>query len=151
MAIDYPSGLPVGLRNGRTYQVVSPLMRTGMSSGRAVQRRKYGFVPEMAQVSWYFNDVQGQAFEAWWRDKLVDGSLWFNMPLKTPIGYMPLECRFTDVYSGPSHAGPNLWSYSAQLELRERAAPPVGEGEFPDDILYSEIFDLTINREWPLV
>jgi hypothetical protein len=97
-----------------------------------------------------FSSLEGQAFEAWWRDQLVDGALWFECPLKTPLGVFAHDCRFTEVYSGPSIVGPDLWEYSAELELRERAAPPVGEGDFPDDILYSEIFDLTINKEWPL-
>jgi len=149
MTIFYPDGLPRGLHSGRAYQLVSPLMRTQMQSGRAVQRRRYGFVPEGAQIQWLFSDLQGQAFEAWWRDQLVDGSLWFECPLDTPMGYFNYTARFTDVYTGPSRVGPNLWSYSAELELRDRAAPPEGEGNFPDDILYSEIFDLTINREWP--
>lgn len=149
MTIFYPEGLPRGLHSGRSYQLVSPLMRTQMQSGRAVQRRRYGFVPEGAKIQWLFSDLQGQAFEAWWRDQLIDGSLWFECPLDTPLGYFNYTARFTDVYTGPSRVGPNLWSYSAELELRERAVLPEGEGNFPDDILYSEIFDLTINREWP--
>jgi hypothetical protein len=125
-------------------------MRSSLASGRARQRRKFTSVPQYAKISWLFTDLQGQAFEAWWRDQLVDGALWFEMPLKTPMGVYSHDCRFTGVYSGPSEVGPHLWSYSAELELRFRAAPPVGEGEFPDDILYSELFDLTINKEWPL-
>lgn len=149
MTIYYPSALPRGLHSGRTYQLQSPLMRSSLASGRARQRRRFTSVPEMASISWLFTDGQGQAFEAWWRDQLVDGSLWFEMPLDMPLGYKNYTCRFTDVYNGPNRVGPNLWQYSAQLELLERSAPPIGEGEFPDDIAYSELFDLTINREWP--
>lgn len=148
MTVYYPEGLPRGLHSGRRYQLVSPLMRSDLSSGRSRQRRKFTSVPEAVSVSWFFNDLQGQAFEAWWRDSLIDGSIWFECPLDHPMGYTFYTCRFTDVYSGPSRVGPNLWSYSAELELRERAVPPVGEGEFPQEILDSEIFDLTINREW---
>lgn len=150
MTIYYPSGLPLGLQSGRSYQLVSPLVRTELSSGRARQRRRFTSVPQYARISWLFTDLQGQAFEAWWRDQLIDGSQWFMCPLKTPLGIFSHDCRFTDVYSGPSVVGPNLWEYSAELELRVRAAPPVNDGLFPDDILYSEIFDLTINKEWPL-
>lgn len=149
MTVYYPEGLPRGLHSGRRYQLVSPLMRSDLASGRARQRRRFTSVPEAVTVSWFFNDVQGQAFEAWWRDMLVDGSLWFKCPLDHPMGYDLYTCRFTDVYSGPSRVGPNLWSYSGELELRERAAPPVGEGLFPEDIIDSELLDLTVNREWP--
>lgn len=146
----YPAGLPRGLHSNRTYQLVDPLQRTSLSSGRARQRRRFTDVPELAQISWIFSSVQGQAFEGWWRDVLRDGALWFDCPLETPLGYFTYEARFTGVYSGPSRIGPKLWGYSAELELKERAVVPIGEGEFPDDILYSEIFDLTVNREWPL-
>ena len=149
MTIYYPDGLPRGRHSGRTYQLVSPLLRTEMTSGRARQRRRFTSVPQGANINWLFSDAQAQAFEAWWRDQLKDGAQWFECPLDTPMGYSLYTCRFTDVYKGPSRAGPNLWAYSAELELRERAVPPTGEGEFPEDILYSEIFDLTINREWP--
>jgi hypothetical protein len=150
MTIYYPAGLPRGRHSGRSYQLVSPLLRSDLVSGRAIQRRRFTSVPQGANINWLFSDVQAQAFEAWWRDQLIDGAQWFECPLDTPMGYYLYTCRFTDVYKGPSRAGPNLWAYSAELELRERAVPPVGEGEFPDDILYSEIFDLTINKEWPL-
>ena len=147
--IYYPEGLPLGLQSGRSYQLEDPLQRTQLSSGRARQRRRFTSVPQVARISWLFTDVQGRAFEAWWRDQLVDGTNWFECPLDTPLGYMLYTCRFTDVYSGPSRAGPNLWTYSAELELRERAVPPVGTGEFPDYILHADIFDVAENDYWP--
>ena len=150
MTINYPDTLPVGLHNGRTYQLESPLQRTSLSSGRARQRRRFTNVPEYASISWLFNDAQGQAFEAWFRDAITDGAQWFECPLDTPLGFYRQTVRFTDIYTGPSRVGPDLWSYSAELEIRQRAVPPTGEGMFPDDIVYSEIFDLTINLEWPL-
>lgn len=151
MPIYYPEGLPRGLHSGRSYQLVSPLQRSELNNGRAIQRRRFTSVPQGARISWIFTSLQGQAFEAWWRDALLDGSQWFECPLETPEGYGFYTCRFTDVYSGPNRVGPKLWSYSGELELRERAVPPVGEGEFPEDILYSELLDITINREWPSV
>lgn len=149
MTVYYPSGLPRGLHSGRAYQLVSPLLRSSLVSGRAMQRRRFTSVPQAARISWLFTDVQGQAFEAWWRDQLVDGALWFECPLDTPLGYALYTCRFTDVYSGPSRSGPNLWAYSAELELRERAAPAPGWGEFPEFLLESNILDYAMNREWP--
>lgn len=150
MTVYYPDGLPRGLHSGRKYQLVSPLMRSDLQSGRARQRRRFTSVPEAVSVTWLFNDSQGQAFEAWWRDALVDGSLWFECPLDHPIGYDFYTCRFTGVYGGPDRVGPHLWSYSGELELRERAVLETGWGEFPEFILEASIIDYAINREWPL-
>lgn len=150
MTVYYPEGLPRGLHSGRKYQLVSPLMRSDLVSGRARQRRRFTSVPEGVGVTWLFNDAQGQAFEAWWRDQLIDGSVWFECPLDHPMGYDLYTCRFTGAYEGPSRVGPALWSYSAELELRERAVIEPGWGEFPEFILDSSILDLAMNREWPL-
>ena len=147
--IEYPKGLPAGLQSGSSYQTVSPMQRSTLVTGRAIQRRRYTNVPTSRKISWIFNNSQAQAFEAWFRDALNDGVSWFECPLDTPLGYSLYTCRFTDVYEGPSRAGHNLWAYSAELELRERAVPPVGTGEFPDYILYADIFDVAVNEYWP--
>lgn len=149
MTIYYPKGLPLGLYSGRAYQVVSPLQRSELTSGRARQRRRFTSVPEMAQVGWLFNDAQGRLFEAWWRDSLTDGAQWFEMPLDTPLGLQDYTARFTDVYAGPIRVGPDLWSYTGQLELRERAVLPPGWAEFPEFLLESSIIDYAANQEWP--
>ena len=149
--IKYPEGLPRGLHSGRTYQTVSPLQRSQLENGRARQRRRFTNVPTMASISWIFNSVESQTFEAWWRDSLIDGSQWFECPLETPLGYeLDYVARFTDIYSGPSRVGPLLWSFSAELELRERPILDAGWGEFPEFILDQSIFDFAMNREWPL-
>lgn len=149
MTVYYPEGLPRGLHSGRRYQLVSPLMRSDLSSGRARQRRRFTSVPEAVSVSWLFNGVQGQTFEAWWRDSLIDGSIWFECPLDHPLGYDLYTCRFTGPYDGPTRVGPNLWSYSAELEIRERIALDEGWGDFPEFILDQSIIDFATNREWP--
>lgn len=150
MTIYYPEKLPRGLHSGRSYQLVSPLARSELVSGRARQRRAFTSVPQAAKIQWLFTSVQGQLFEAWWRDALTDGVNWFECPLETPLGYSEYRCRFTGVYSGPTRVGPELWSYSAELELYERAVLPPGWSEFPEFILDSSIIDLAVNREWPL-
>ena len=148
--IKYPDRLPRGLHSGRSYQLVSPLIRSELVSGRARQRRSFTDVPELAKIQWLFTSSEGQLFEAWWRDALTDGVNWFECPLQTPMGYSDYTCRFTGVYSGPVRAGPDLWSYSAELELQHRAVLLPGWSEFPIFVLESNIIDLALNREWPL-
>lgn len=146
----YPASLPRGLHNGRTYKTVSPLKRSELASGRARQRRSFTSVPTMAQISWIFDSAQAQAFEAWWRDQLLDGSQWFECPLETPLGYGDYTARFTDIYSGPNRLGPLLWSFSAELELRERPILPSDWGLIPDFVAEQAIFDIAMNDKWPL-
>lgn len=149
--INYPDGLPCAQREGYSLRHVSPFMRTEMDSGRARQRRKFSSVPTMASVAWVFeNDTQAAAFEAWFREAINDGVEWFNMPLKTPVGLKDYVCRFTDMYEGPDLIGVSSWRISAQLEIWERPLMPDGWGLLPEFALGSSIFDIAMNREWPL-
>lgn len=148
--IDYPHQyLPLPLQDGYGLKAISPLLRTQMVSGRARQRRRYTSTPTQTPVSWLMNDIQGQTFEAWYRDAIIDGAAWFNMNLRTPIGIKPYVCRFIDIYEGPVLIGGKYWQYSATLELWERPLLPLGWGNFPEFIAGQNIIDLAINREWP--
>lgn len=148
--IDYPHKyLPLPLQDGFAYQPISPLLRTEMTSGRARQRRRYTSTPTQAAVSWIMTDGQGQAFEAWFRDVITDGSAWFNMMLKAPTGIKPYVCRFVDIYEGPTLIGGKYWQFSATLELWERPLPLPGWGNFPEFLVGQSIIDLALNREWP--
>lgn len=150
MTIAYPAGLRLGLHSGRQYQTVSPLMRSELNSGRARQRRKFTDVPVNATINWLFSDTEGLTFESWFRDTLIDGTLWFECPLALPFGFETYTARFTDIYSGPNRVGPDLWSYSAVLELRERPLLQPGWSEFPEFVLAADIIDRAVNLEWPM-
>ncbi|QQE90495.1 hypothetical protein [Azotobacter chroococcum] len=148
--IQYPEGLPMPLREGYSFQAVSPLLRSDLESGRSRQRRLYTSVPTMVGVSWLLSGVQAQLFEAWWEDALISGSQWFECPLKTPEGIQRYVARFTDIYSGPNLTGRSHWRFTAELELRERPILAPGWGSIlPDYILGSEIFDRAMNQGWP--
>lgn len=147
----YPDSLPPPQKSGRAFQMVDPLVSTPFDNGQTRWDRQFTAVPTSTPVSFIFNDAQCQAFEAWHRDVLNLGALWFDLPLRSPIGREDEECHFAGAYSGPERLGFDRWRISAQVILRRRPLPPMGEGEFPDDIVYSELFDLTMNREWPTV
>lgn len=149
--IDYPSQLPAPLREGYAIQHDSPLMRTQMQSGRARQRRRFTSVPSVISVSWIMTEVEAQLFEAWFRWTTVDGSKWFNVSLSTPTGRKPRVCRFTDIYNGPTRLGPNRWRFTAQLEEIERDTLGSLDVDFPDEIIYSDLLDKTMNKHWPEV
>lgn len=147
--IDFPAGLPKPLRQGYGLNHVSPFARTEMATGRARQRRTFTSVPSMATVTWLLDTLQAQTFEAWFRDAITDGADWFNCELKTPIGLRPYECRFADMYDGPTLVGLDHWRYGAELEIRERPILPPGWGLVPDLVQGASIIDVAVNREWP--
>jgi hypothetical protein len=147
--IYFPEDLPCPLLSGNQTNHVQPFLRTGMESGRARQRRTFTSVPSISQYSWIFTSNQAAAFEIWFKEVALDGAAWFNIHRPTPLGDSILVCRFTRMYQGPNSLGKGLWSVTAELEAWERPLLPDGWGLLPDFVIYSSIFDLAMNREWP--
>lgn len=145
----YPESLPAPLKVETAFQMVDPLVSTPFDSGQTRWDRQFTDVPTATPMAFIFNDAECQAFMAWHRDVLKDGAKWFEMPIRTPVGMNYEEAHFVKAYSGPSRTGYDKWRISANILLRRRPMPPMGEGEFPEDIVFSELFDLTINRELP--
>ncbi|MCG8709274.1 hypothetical protein JHU04_002515 [Brenneria sp. 4F2] len=141
--------LPMPLRTGLGFKPVSPILRTEMTSGRARQRRRYKSTPTQAEITWVMTDSQSQLFEAWFSEIIIDGSSWFYMQIRTPMGVQSYKCRFTDIYEGPTLFAIGRWQFSATLELWERPILPPGWAEFPDFIVNQSIIDIALNREWP--
>ncbi|AZV93594.1 hypothetical protein CBF45_07575 [Bordetella sp. J329] len=148
--IDYPEGLPNPLREGHSLQSVSPFRRTQMASGRSRSRLLYESVPVRGTWDFIFKtDGQAAAFEAWFRDALKNGTEWFNIPRRTPLGIIRLVCQFTDIYAGPTLVGRSSWRYSCPLEIWERPLMPPGWGLAPEYLIHADLFDIAMNREWP--
>lgn len=120
-----------------------------MATGRAIQRRAHPDAPWFVSKQWLFNDGQAQAFMAWCRDVLGDCNKYFQFPVRSPLGFNYHLVRIVDHYDGPVEAGPNLWTISAELEFDEAPLAPIGDGEWPDELAATEIFDITMNRNWP--
>ena len=148
--LDFPKELPPFLREGYGFNHVQPFARTEMATGRARQRRTFQSVPSILPVSLLLSDSEAQLFEAWFAYDADDGSKWFNATIKTPEGLMPYACRFTEMYEGPEMWGSCRWKFRMQLEVFERPLIPPEWYEFGREfILYADIIDLAVNREWP--
>ena len=146
----YPSSLPRPLQNGYGMNHVSPLMRTGLASGRAKQRRIFTEVPTVVNCTWLFTHAQAAAFEVWFRGKISDGAAWFYIEIQTPIGVGNYEARFSGMYEGPRLVGGRYWEFSAELETRHRTVMPPEWGLYGVDfVAYMDIIDMALNREWP--
>ena len=148
---DYPAYLPKPVRDNYNIEHVSPFVRTPMVTGRARQRRTFESTPSIITVNWYMNDTLAQLFEAWFKYGITDGADWFYIDLKTPTGnFAPYECRFTEMYDGPTIDDARNWKFGARLEIRER--PVLGKEYWlygQQFILGADIIDKAINREWP--
>lgn len=149
--IDFPDYLPCPLLDGfKRQNNVSPFVRTDRQNGRAKHRRKFTAVPVEYDVSWLFrSDAEASLFESWFKNKVKDGTEWFNTLLRTPVGYKKYVCRFVDMYDGPDIVGGNMWKASARLEMYERPLMPSEWVEFPQIWLGMDIIDIAVNREWP--
>ena len=148
MAIAYPVGLPLPLRDSYEFQPVNRIRRTPQDSGRARQRTEFTSVPTIAQLSWMFNEEQARLFEAW--SEQVVGAGWFEITLLTPMGFDVSEVRFTQTPQGGQLRGKFHWRYSVDCELRTRPMLDPGWAELlPEWILEADIFDYAMNQEWP--
>lgn len=147
----YPNGLPAAQKADRAFKLVDPLVSTASDNGQTRWDRRFTDTPASTPVSWIFSDLEFQVFGAWYRDAIRSGAEWFEMPLSSPSGRHVEQCHFVAGYDGPTRLGYNRWRVGASLVLRRMPLPDVGEGNFPEDILTSELFDKTINLEWPEV
>lgn len=149
MAIAYPEGLPLAMRDGYAFSPVNNILRTDMQSGRARQRIEFQNVPDMLRLRWTLTELQSRLFSTWARNAV--GAGWFTMTILTPMGFESVELRFTERVNGPVLTGKFHWTWTATCELREM---PELDGDWvilPDFVLRPDIFDLAMNREWPAV
>ena len=125
--LTYPDNLPLPLREGYGFKPVSPIVRTQLVSGQAIQRVRFKNVPTGVTLSWVLNSEQAKLFMGWfkWGVNYVD---WFLCPIKSPMGLVLTKTRFTDIYRGPDLFGVDHWRFSVTAELFE--IPIVNEAEF---------------------
>lgn len=148
--LDFPSDLPMPTRQGNSVQHVQPFMRTSLANGRARQRRLFTLVPSMQKFQWIFTADEAAYFEAWFVKYAMDGSRWFNMYTRNPLGVTsPITARFSKMYDGPDIFGDCHFSITADLEVFERPLMPL---EWVDDNNWWEFrseLDIIMNDTWP--
>ncbi|MBW3503371.1 hypothetical protein [Pseudomonas sp. NKUCC02_KPG] len=146
----YPEDLPTPQREGYGFDPVSPMTSTKLVTGRSIQRRAFVSTPTEVLVTWLFTAAEAQLFEGWFEHVLLSGTLPFECPLLTPLGFENYRANFVDIYSGPVLVGEDFWKFTAQLRLFKR--PLVDKDlvvEIPDYIIDADIFDRAMNQKWP--
>lgn len=130
MSIAWPESLPCP-RFGITYTVVDPQLRTPQETGYATFRRKLTAVPVDFSARWIMSSTQGDEFETFYREILMDGTLWFSIAMVVVQSNGPQFVRFMGPYSYQK-VGNDLWEYSANMQMYLRpgsyALPPLEEG-----------------------
>lgn len=92
---EYPSRLiPLPLIEGYTIVEPARVQRTEMQSGYIRQRKTASHSFYTYNVSFSFSEKEFGIFEAWKKYKINDGTDWFPMPLKTPLGVRVVNVRF---------------------------------------------------------
>ncbi|MFS8174975.1 hypothetical protein [Vreelandella titanicae] len=143
----YPPQLPPP-DDGFDAQHVDPILRTPLGNGKTRSERLMGTVPTNLTVSYLFELAEFQLFEGWYRWVLHDGILPFRGPMKTSLGIQPaLEMKITEMYSARSNRG--LWVVTAPVQILKRQTISEVETQYPDEVVYTSIFDRTINQHWP--
>jgi hypothetical protein len=154
--INYPEGLPIPLRADYGLQHTDNVQRTQLGNGRWRKEILHGPGPTMITAKFRMRPGQAQVFEGFYWRTLNSGILKFNMKLLSPLGIQVYEdVEFAELYNGPAplanSQGGNrrIWEFSAQLLMNKAPIATDDEMQFPDEILYSSIFDRTINQHWP--
>jgi len=147
MALAYPEGLPLAMRDGYAFSPVNNILRTDMQSGRARQRIEFENVPDMLRLRWTLTELQSRLFSTWARN--VVGAGWFPMTILTPMGFETLELRFTERVNGPALTGKFHWVWTATCELREMPELDPDWVNLPDFALQPNLLDICMNRIWP--
>ncbi|RUR51424.1 hypothetical protein [Vreelandella populi] len=143
----YPPQLPPP-DDGFDAQHVDPILRTPLGSGRNRKERLAGTVPTNLTVTYLFTIPEFQLFEGWYRWILHDGLLAFKGPMKTSLGIQNgLEMEITEMYSSRSKGG--QWIVTAPVQILKRQTISELDTQYPDEIIYSGVFDRTMNRHWP--
>ncbi len=149
-SIRYPPGMPLPLRQGYGIQHTDNVTRTRLGSGRSRKEIMMRNTPSIISVQFLLSEAEAQVFEGFYWHTLQSGTLKFDAPIQTPLGireYQDLE--FYELYEGPQLYGVAHFRFSAQLEISKRPVISEEEAMYPDEVLYSSIFDVTINKHWP--
>ncbi|MGP9499597.1 MULTISPECIES: hypothetical protein [unclassified Halomonas] len=154
--INYPEGLPRPFRQGYGLQHTDNVLRTPLGNGRPRKEILHGPGPTTASVRFRMRPRFAQVFEGFYWHTLNSGVLPFNMRLLSPLGVQWCEnVEFLELYDGPtplpeSRGGEGrIWEFSVELLIPKPPIVTAEDMQYPEEILYSDLFDYTMNKHWP--
>lgn len=149
--IRYPEGLPGPLLDTKSAQKVDGVRRTEYEDGYSFPRLVFDSTPTNFNVSFSFTTIQAQLFVNWHKYAINGGQRRFLMPIAMVDGVRLRDTAFTRMYSGPDRYGPDRWRVTAAIQIMDEETDSMNPDDwmFPDEILYSSLFDVNMNHDWP--
>lgn len=136
MLVRYPKDLKLPLVSTHRLSQNSNLLRTEMASGRARQRKRFQSVPTTMAATWKLKTDQAVILEGFVKHGTNDAVNWFVMPIRTPQGLIDHDVRFKQSPLESCSFNGGFWSYSANIEIKERQV--VSEEEAVNLLLFPE-------------
>lgn len=110
------SRLPRPLADGYSLQAMPSTVRTEMDNGTPRMRRRFTRQLTGAVLNFNFRRDQFGLFDGFWRGTLMDGTAWFNIPLRNGIsddiwtvrGVSPPDCGLI---------GGDVWHVTWKIEI----------------------------------
>jgi hypothetical protein len=87
------SRLPRPLADGYSLQAMPSTVRTDMDNGTPRMRRRFTRQLTTGTLNFNFKREQFGLFDGFWRGTLMDGTAWFNIPLRNGISDDPWTVR----------------------------------------------------------
>lgn len=109
---------PRALAAGLTLSPGNAFLRTDMEQGNARQRRLSASVPDRMDLSWRLVGVQMQAWRAWYKHQLLDGTAWFPCEVTDGAQIVTANLRFIKPPEIRLEAG-NIWTATAEVEAAD--------------------------------
>ncbi len=114
--ITWPAYLPPALLEQYSSTPVDCALRTEMDTGNVRMRPRPGPPPETVQVSWIMNSGQAAYFEGWFFNKILGGSLPFDMEVSSNEGNIIRTCLFVSSYTA-TPLSDQMMQFTANLLL----------------------------------
>lgn len=134
VALSWPSAIPLPSIDGYQLKPKPNVARTEMDVGPALQRRRSTQTPTEIPVQFKLTLWEQALMEGFYRDKAMEGAVWFNVTLLGGVGLTNHEARFKGEIAYRPVVNGERWIATAILEVRDR--PQLSGADF--DVLVGE-------------
>lgn len=150
--ISYPQVLRGAIQQGKQRNLAKTYINAEPLTGPFYIQKITDEAPVIWDFDLVFNEYDAQYFDAWFLLTTEQGTLPFNMPIRTEQGLVDHELKFVEIPNGARESG-NTWSYSCTVQAREIVRPVSArdiidfrEGGFTQEDQL--LLDTIVNEDW---